>query len=785
MSLFGKSDYYAEEKSLSAAKTVGRPPAQNNTTAMGSKMYGKSMHEYEDVDIETLLSKLSPDELLELNNDFDPDNSLLPPSQRIRDQTDKDPTGPFQREKLLKFLEEKAHNEKDWEERVPYNPGEKRGKVFVSEDQQRSIDSNDDPNNMDMPIELDVDDELEEALEAAPERDLVDLAGILGMHSMLSQAQYYNALKGKPQDETTGMSFTGVIKSSLPKIIPEEPPNQTNVDDCIERLQKDDSEMTDINLNNMKRVPKERIKTLIKTAAQSTHLRKFSLANTAITDAEARMWGHNPDYDNYWPEYESEYRPVPGWHGPRRHRMDLTLPGPYGGGPRRMFRPDLLSTPHAAPRQLAPPFRPRAPVSQERSNAEKLYQDFNDPARPSPIAMEYQASAVKCEVSWRAPVLHRSIEFVYRVDAAQGTQVETMELGPHKTLLRMKTTPGQWYTVEVRAVTAKPENRIVAFGSVQFKAVFSREEMLMLHKRAVEFVGTSMHPFRVIYRCKPKPYFDDIRYRTGAIMEKYLKDNNGQAASSINGVISGLFFSARLLPDGSLPLQSPFGDIRMVIPAPTILDPGRVRMYFSDFYCNYITHYVTVVICERGSETDRFCERRLIPLSPENNPFLRIIPRHDVFDTRYEYWVNKNVWVEIYYTEHVPLSWGMFDTITATGAGTSKPGGLPHNKTCQQCNLYPVGRPAADAHASQMAERKRAADEAGEDTDDILSMVKRPRMRDEKDFGDDIADINSTFHLVMEMERERLLAEGASADALLEPGNVDMIEVVRSVGTLK
>uniref|UniRef100_A0A914V306 Uncharacterized protein n=1 Tax=Plectus sambesii TaxID=2011161 RepID=A0A914V306_9BILA len=33
----------------------------------------------------------------------------------------------------------------------------------------------------------------------------------------------------------------------------------------------------------------------------------------------------------------------------------------------------------------------------------------------------------------------------------------------------------------------------------------------------------------------------------------------------------------------------------------------------------------------------------------------------------------------------------------------------------------------------------------------------------------------------MEMERERLLAEGASADALLEPGNVDMIEVVCSL----
>lgn len=80
-----------------------------------------------------------------------------------------------------------------------------------------------------------------------------------------------------------------MIKSSLPKILPEEMPNQTDVDDCIDRLEKDDKEMTEINLNNMKRVPKERIKALIKSATQSSHLEKLSMANTAITDAEARV----------------------------------------------------------------------------------------------------------------------------------------------------------------------------------------------------------------------------------------------------------------------------------------------------------------------------------------------------------------------------------------------------------------------------------------------------------------------------------------------------------------
>lgn len=72
--------------------------------------------------------------------------------------------------------------------------------------------------------------------------------------------------------------------------------------------------------------------------------------------------------------------------------------------------------------------------------------------------------------------------------------------------------------------------------------------------------------------------------------------------------------------------------------------------------------------------------QRLIKLVPDSNPFLRVVFRPPMFEP--EFWVNKNVWVEIYYTENVPLNWGRFDAITATGAGTSRVGGLPHNKVC-------------------------------------------------------------------------------------------------------
>lgn len=45
---------------------------------------------------------------------------MIPPSDRCRYRVDKEPTGPFSREKLLDYLENKAKNEKDWDESKPY-----------------------------------------------------------------------------------------------------------------------------------------------------------------------------------------------------------------------------------------------------------------------------------------------------------------------------------------------------------------------------------------------------------------------------------------------------------------------------------------------------------------------------------------------------------------------------------------------------------------------------------------------------------------------------------------
>ncbi|CDW54403.1 tropomodulin family protein [Trichuris trichiura] len=275
--------------------------------SMTTKLYGKDLSEYEDIDIDSLLTKLTPEELEELNNEVDPDNSLLPPSQRCRDQTTKKPTGPFSREQLLKFLEEKAINEKDWEERVPYEPGVKRGKVWTCETKEVTTPTNEVKDGSFAFSLDDLEGDVDIALSDATENDLVDLAGILGMHSMLTQNQYYNALEGKPQDSDSSTfsgrfrlqhflpndqsaqpnNFKAVVKASPLKLLPEEPVNDTDVADCTRRLRANDSSLTEVNVNNMKSLSREELRALIEAAACSDHLQVLKLANTALLDSDA------------------------------------------------------------------------------------------------------------------------------------------------------------------------------------------------------------------------------------------------------------------------------------------------------------------------------------------------------------------------------------------------------------------------------------------------------------------------------------------------------------------
>lgn len=51
------------------------------------------------------------------------------------------------------------------------------------------------------------------------------------------------------------LSHSGVVKPDPFKIYPEEPPNPTNVEETLERINNNDSSLTEVNLNNIKVSP--------------------------------------------------------------------------------------------------------------------------------------------------------------------------------------------------------------------------------------------------------------------------------------------------------------------------------------------------------------------------------------------------------------------------------------------------------------------------------------------------------------------------------------------------
>lgn len=244
-------------------------------------MKEKERQKYLALDEDELLAGLNEEELEQLElelEELDPDNELLPAGMRQKDQTKKKATGKLNREELLDFLESEAKLIEDVEDVVPYQAGIKRGKIFV-EDESTKQELR--PANLDP--------ELEEALDNASEAELTDIAAILGMHTLMSSDQFYSSLKSSKIANQSG--FSSVTKCDL-KVTPvNEPPNPTDVDKTLKQCQADDSDLTDINLNNIKNIPIHTLKEYCEALKANTHVVSFSLVNTRSNDAVAEALG--------------------------------------------------------------------------------------------------------------------------------------------------------------------------------------------------------------------------------------------------------------------------------------------------------------------------------------------------------------------------------------------------------------------------------------------------------------------------------------------------------------
>lgn len=238
-------------------------------------LYGKNLKAYDNIPFEDLLDQLTEAELEELTNEVDPDDTHVPASMRCKDQTKKQPTGPLNRRKLLEFLKKFALEQEDWPEQKTHEPGVKRGKVWVPKELPRLTKED--------LIQLDLDDEAENVLDEASEADLIDLAGILGLHSMLNQDQYENSILNKGQGANA--KFESIVKATQPKRFPNQPPNDTNVAKTAEQVYNNDSNLTDLNWNNIKAISKEQLNKLFEGLNKNTNLKTLTLTNIGLTDS--------------------------------------------------------------------------------------------------------------------------------------------------------------------------------------------------------------------------------------------------------------------------------------------------------------------------------------------------------------------------------------------------------------------------------------------------------------------------------------------------------------------
>merc|ERR1712183_669226 len=226
---------------------------------MGSCLY--TALRMADVDLEDLLAALSAEELSNLVDEMaaDPDDKHMPASVRTAYRCEKDPTGDLNRDSLINCINEIALNTPDDEEKVKYEAGIKRGKVYIpkySEEEHAAMEKEDAGT-----VKLDPD--MEEALMNATLDDVMALADILNTN---------------PQD------FVMEAYADPLQYFEPDPPNDTNPQEVLDKLSKNDSDLKDVNLNNVNGISEQLFCDIFNALKNNDRVVKFSACNTDLSD---------------------------------------------------------------------------------------------------------------------------------------------------------------------------------------------------------------------------------------------------------------------------------------------------------------------------------------------------------------------------------------------------------------------------------------------------------------------------------------------------------------------
>ncbi|KFP20208.1 Tropomodulin-3, partial [Egretta garzetta] len=230
--------------------------------------FRKDLDKYKDLDEDEILGKLSEEELKQLEtvlDDLDPENALLPAGFRQKDQTAKKASGPFDRERLLAYLEKQALEHKDREDYVPFTREKKAGWFLLC-----------------TPLLF---------LACVAMNGTIGFfafspfTAILGMSNLITNNQFCDVVgssNGIDKD-----SFSNIVKGEKMLPVFDEPPNPTNVEETLQRIKDNDSRLVEVNLNNIKNIPIPTLKEFAKALETNTHVKNFSLAATRSNDPVA------------------------------------------------------------------------------------------------------------------------------------------------------------------------------------------------------------------------------------------------------------------------------------------------------------------------------------------------------------------------------------------------------------------------------------------------------------------------------------------------------------------
>ena len=83
--------------------------------------------------------------------------------------------------------------------------------------------------------------------------------------------------------------FLAAAKGEVLKIVPPEPDNTTDIEDCIKKAKANEKEFTRININNIKEVKPDVLKELLDSLKENKHVEILEMANVGMTDSIGRV----------------------------------------------------------------------------------------------------------------------------------------------------------------------------------------------------------------------------------------------------------------------------------------------------------------------------------------------------------------------------------------------------------------------------------------------------------------------------------------------------------------